>query len=91
MSDTLFTDNELFHLAIAAALGGLGVLVVPRLLVRDLLGSGSGRGLLVDLGRPEVRGDAFYKAGVNPASAAPETAVAFCRWLCALLKGDGGG
>ena len=82
---------EHYYLAIAAALGGLGVLVVPRLLVRDLLGSGSGRGLLVDLGRPEVRGDAFYKAGVNPVSAAPETAVAFCRWLCALLKGDGGG
>ena len=75
---------EHYYLAIAGALGGLGVLVAPRLLVRDFLA----RGLLVDLGRPPVRGDASYLAGVNPATPRPEAAVAFCRWLSALLKSD---
>ena len=78
---------EHYYLAIAGALGGLGVLVAPRLLVRDLLE----RGLLVDLGRPPVRGDASYKAGVNPDSPMPEAAVAFCRWLSGLLKREGEG
>ena len=73
-----------YYMAIAASVGGLGVLVVPRLLVRDLLGSG----LLVDLGCPPVRGTESYKAGVNPASECTESAVAFCRWLSARLKSE---
>ena len=75
---------EHYYLAIAAALGGLGALVVPRLLVRDILA----RGLLVDLGWPAVRGDASYKAAVNPAAVLPEAAVAFCRWLSGFLKSE---
>ena len=76
-----------YYLAIAGVLGGLGVLVVPRLLVRDFLSCG----LLVDLGLPPVRGSASYKAGVNPGSPMTGSAVAFCRWLSSLLKSEADG
>ena len=78
---------RLSHGEVDRVLGGLGVLVVPRLLVRDFLSCG----LLVDLGLPPVRGSASYKAGVNPGSPMTGSAVAFCRWLSSLLKSEADG
>lgn len=76
---------EHYFLALSAAIGGLGFLVVPELLVIEPLRQGH----LVETATPAVRGDASYKAYVNPASSAPELAKAFCRWLSGLLKNDG--
>ncbi len=68
---------EHYFLALSAALGGMGFLVIPQLLVLEPLRQGH----LVEAGTPEVRGDASYKAYVNPQTHVPEAARAFCRWL----------
>lgn len=66
-----------YFLAIAAATGGMGHLVVPELLVAEPLR----RGHLLQASPVVVRGDASYSAYINPLSTAPETARVFCRWL----------
>lgn len=77
---------EHYFLAIPAAVAGMGFLVVPRLLVAESMRAG----LLVTADAPAVRGDASYKAFINPHSGAPETATAFCRWLKAELRDRSG-
>ena len=66
-----------YFLAIAAATGGMGHLVVPELLVAEPLR----RGHLLRAAPGAVRGDASYSAYINPRSSVPETGRAFCRWL----------
>jgi DNA-binding transcriptional LysR family regulator len=71
-----------YFLAIAAATGGMGHLVVPELLVTDPLR----RGHLLRAAPATVRGDASYSAYINPRSTVPETGRAFCRWLKGWLR-----
>ena len=71
-----------YFLAIAAAVAGMGYLVVPHLLVAQALQ----RGHLLEAPLPRVRGSASYTAYVNPISSQTDTARSFCRWLKALLK-----
>lgn len=66
-----------YFLAIAAATGGMGHLVVPELLVAEPLRQGH----LVRAAPAAVRGDASYSAYINPRSTAPEASRMFCRWL----------
>jgi DNA-binding transcriptional LysR family regulator len=66
-----------YFLAIAAAIGGMGHLVVPELLVAEPLRQGH----LVRAATAAVRGDASYSAYINPRSTAPEASRMFCRWL----------
>ncbi len=68
---------EHYFLALSAAIGGMGFLVIPQLLVLEPLRQGH----LVEAGTPSVRGDASYKAYVNAHTHVPEAARAFCRWL----------
>jgi LysR family glycine cleavage system transcriptional activator len=71
-----------YFLAIAAATGGMGHLVVPELLVAEPLR----RGHLLRAAPAAVRGDASYTAFINPRSTVPETGRAFCRWLKGWLR-----
>ncbi len=73
---------EHYFLAIAAAVGGLGYLVVPHILVGEALRLGQ----LVDAGFAAVRGEGSYRTWVNPRSDKAQTARAFCRWLKAEVK-----
>ena len=73
---------EHYFLAISAAIAGMGFLVTPRLLVADALADGR----LAETDHPSLRGDAYYKAFINPRSAASDTAKDFCRWLAAEVK-----
>ena len=73
---------EHYFLAISAAIGGMGYLVVPHILVAEHLRLGH----LVDAGFPQVRGDASYKAWVNPHTSKSGAARAFCRWLKGLSR-----
>lgn len=76
---------EHYYLAVSAAIGGMGYLVAPRLLVADALRQGQ----LCDAGMPPVRGLAHYSAWVNPRSHQPEVARAFCRWLVGIFREEG--
>lgn len=69
--------DEHLHLAIARALGGGGVLVVPELLVLDHLASGT----LVRLPGPSVQSGETYRALIHPRTANLQAATSFCRWL----------
>ena len=71
-----------YFLAIAAAVAGMGYLVVPHMLVAQELQ----RGQLLEAPLPRVRGSASYTACVNPLSSQTDTARSFCRWLKAVLK-----
>lgn len=71
-----------YFLAIAAAVAGMGYLVVPQILVMQALQ----RGHLVEAPLPNVRSSANYTAHVNPLSKQTAVAQTFCRWLKALLK-----
>lgn len=73
---------EHYFLAIPAAIAGMGFLVVPRLLVAGALGNGQ----LEETDTPAVRGNASYKAFINPQSQTPESAASFCRWLKGELR-----
>lgn len=66
-----------FFLAVAAAVGGAGLLVAPKLLVADHLSSGA----LVLADEPAVHSGASYVAYVHGASQHAEQARDFCRWL----------
>lgn len=71
-----------YFLAIAAAVAGMGYLVVPHMLAAQALQQGH----LLETLVPRVRGSASYTAYVNPLSWQTNTARSFCRWLKALLK-----
>jgi len=71
-----------YFLALPAAIGGLGFLAMPRLLVIDALRQGH----LLEAPMPTVRGSASYKAYINPRTSAAEAARAFCRWLKGELR-----
>lgn len=75
---------EHYFLALPAALAGMGFLVIPRVLLAGLLGSGQ----LREAPNCRVRGTATYKAYINPLSGVPDAAKGFCRWLKATLRGD---
>jgi LysR family transcriptional regulator, glycine cleavage system transcriptional activator len=66
-----------YFLAIAAAVAGMGYLVVPHILVGQALQLGH----LLEVPLPSVRGSASYNAYVNPLSRQTDTARSFCRWL----------
>ena len=69
-------------LAVAAAIGGSGLLVVPRLLVLDQLRDGTL--MLVD--DEKVASGATYAAYINPRSEHIQVAREFCRWLKGMLR-----
>jgi LysR family transcriptional regulator, glycine cleavage system transcriptional activator len=73
-----------YFLALPAAIGGLGHLVIPEILVSQALL----QGLLVEVLTSAVREHVSYAAYVNPRTPAPEAARAFCRWLKGLLRDD---
>jgi LysR family glycine cleavage system transcriptional activator len=73
--------DEHLYLAIARAISGAGILVVPRLLVLDHLVDRT----LVCLPKAAVRSGARYLAFVNPHGANMQEATSFCRWLKAEL------
>ena len=75
---------EHYFLALSAAIGGMGCLVVPKLLVSEPLR----QGLLVDLGMLPVNGVSSYTAWVNPRSVRPELARTFCRWLVSVFRAE---
>ncbi len=74
-----------YFLALPAVVAGMGLLVVPRLLVNEPLRDGH----LVEMPAARVRSGASYDAYVNPITPAPEVARAFCRWLKRQLTSDG--
>jgi len=74
-----------YFLALPATLAGLGLLVVPRLLVQEPLRHGH----LAEMPTAPVRSSASYNAYVNPLTPSPEPARAFCRWLKRQLGRDG--
>jgi LysR family glycine cleavage system transcriptional activator len=75
---------EHYFLALPAAVGGMGFLVIPRLLASEPLQQGH----LVEAVSSSVRSAVSYKAYINPLSLAPEVAKAFCRWLKGQLRKD---
>ena len=75
-----------YFLAIAAAIGGMGHLVVPELLVAEPLRQGH----LVRAAAAAVRGNGSYSAYINPRSALPEAGREFCRWLKGWLRDAAG-
>jgi len=75
------TYDHLF-LAVAGALGGTGLLVVPRMLVIDHLRDGT-----LTLGDDlKVSSGAVYMAFVNASSEHADLARDFCRWLKGCLR-----
>ncbi|WP_330565716.1 LysR family transcriptional regulator [Pseudomonas yamanorum] len=69
-------------LAVAAAIGSAGLLVVPRVVVRDQLNNGT---LVLADDEPVVSG-ATYLAYVNTQSRHVGPARDFCRWLKRMLR-----
>lgn len=69
-------------LAVAAAIGGAGLLIVPRIVVRDHLQTGT-----LELADEEgVASGAKYIAYVNAQSRHVQVAREFCRWLKGMLR-----
>jgi len=69
-------------LAMAAAIGGAGLLIVPKVLVADALRDGT-----LALADPQQIGSgARYVAYVHPASEHAAVARDFCRWLKGVLR-----
>ncbi|QWA12057.1 LysR family transcriptional regulator [Sodalis ligni] len=75
-----------YFLAVAAAAGGAGLLVVPHLLVRDRLRDGT----LVLIDDVVVQSGDAYTAYVNPRSPYKQHARAFCQWLDEILNQPAG-
>jgi DNA-binding transcriptional LysR family regulator len=71
-----------YFLALPAAIGGMGFLAMPRLLVIDALRQEH----LLEAPTPTVRGSASYKAYINPCTSEMQAAKAFCRWLKGELR-----
>lgn len=84
-ADRLYVGAIYDHLflAVAAAIGGTGLLVAPRLLVLDQLREGT----LVLFDDQKVASGASYTAYVNPQSEHLQVARDFCRWLKGTLRG----
>jgi DNA-binding transcriptional LysR family regulator len=74
-------------LATAAAIGGAGLLIVPRVLVDDALRDGT----LVLADPLQFASGARYTAYVHPASQHAAVAREFCRWLKGMLHRRGQG
>jgi len=75
------TYDHLF-LAVTAAVGGTGFLVVPQWLVLDQLQNGS----LVMVDDQKIGSGASYVAYVNLHSAHAQSAGEFCRWLKGMMR-----
>lgn len=71
-----------FFLAVAAAIGGAGLLVAPQLLVQDQLQAGT----LVRLDDRNVMSGGVYTAYLNPQSRQVQAGREFCRWLKGVLR-----
>lgn len=71
-----------FFLAVEAAIGGVGFLVVPQMLVKDHLASG----ILALADEAVIASAAIYYACVNPQSRHIQLAAQFCRWLKGSLR-----
>ncbi|MFM0521993.1 MULTISPECIES: LysR family transcriptional regulator [Caballeronia] len=69
-------------LAVAAAIGGNGLLIVPRIVVQDHLQTGT----LILADQEIVASGAMYVAYVNPRSRHVQMARVFCRWLKGMLR-----
>lgn len=69
-------------LAVAAAIGSAGLLVVPRIIVRDQLRNGT----LVSADDEPVASGATYLAYVNTQSRHVDASREFCRWLKRTLR-----
>lgn len=69
-------------LAVAAAIGGTGFLVVPRLLVLDPLQQGT----LALVDDDKVASGATYAAYINPQGTQVQDSREFCRWLKGMLR-----
>jgi len=69
-------------LAVAAAIGGAGLLVVPRVVIQDQLRNGT---LILAVDEPVASG-ATYLAYVNTHSRHVDSARHFCRWLKRMLR-----
>lgn len=82
--DRLHVSAMYDHLfvAVAAAIGGTGLLVVPRLFVLDQLRAGT----LVMLDDHPVASGATYTAYVNPQSKHIQASREFCRWFKGILR-----
>ena len=78
------TYDHLF-LAVTAAVGGTGFLVVPTWLVHEQLQNGS----LVMVDDQTIGSGASYVAFVNLHSAHAQSAGEFCRWLKAMMRARG--
>ena len=76
---------EHYFLALSAAIGGMGYLVVPKILVAESLRQGH----LVDVGLAAIKSRFSYTAWVNPRSSRPDAARAFCRWLVKVFRAEG--
>lgn len=74
--------HDHLFLAVAAAIGGMGLLVVPRLLVLDPMRQGT----LVLVSDQVVASGAVYWAYVHPQSKHVQAAREFCRWLKGMLR-----
>lgn len=75
---------EHYFLALPAAIGGMGFLVIPRILALEPLRIGH----LVETNTPSVHGAESYKAYINPETHSPDAAKTFCRWLKQQLRND---
>ena len=71
-----------FFLAVEAAVGGVGFLVVPAMLIRDPLA----QGILERVDDIVIPSGASYTASVNPRSRHIQLAEKFCRWLKGILR-----
>lgn len=71
-----------YFLAVEAAIGGIGFLVVPEMLVRDALR----HGLLALADELVLASGATYSAYVNPGSRHLLLAEKFCRWLKGMVR-----
>lgn len=72
-------------LAVAAAIGGTGLLVVPRIVIQDQLDSGT----LVMADEEAVASGATYVAYVSAYSRHVQMGREFCRWLKRMLRDRG--
>ena len=71
-----------FFLAVEAAIGGVGFLVTPQMLVTDQINGG----ILALVDDIVITSGASYTASVNPRSRHIQLAEKFCRWLKGIVR-----
>ena len=71
-----------FFLAVEAAIGGVGFLVAPQMLVTDQINGG----ILALVDDIVITSGASYTASVNPRSRHVQLAEKFCRWLKVIVR-----